>query len=533
VSQIPGAGLPNHEQPDPRRPARIGSRIAARVNWGSIPVLDRAAGILIAALATLTVVMLVTPNVAGHFPAPGLDLVLDTVAALVTATAGALAATRFRESGEPIALVHATALSILAIGNAIAVVTGLAGQGALGSEIARTGNTQLFVFTATRLYAAGLLVAGGSWILAGRVVRHPLRLFLAHIVATMAILALVEWAADSLPALIRLTVTGTGVEARGDASATLLGVVLQAGGASLTMVASVLSRRMWLRDRNAGDGYIALGLVAASFAQLHELLFPSIHPIQVSSGDVLWLVFALALFLAITALAQGTLSALRIANEQLVQLREADIDRAAFEERARLSRELHDGLAQDLWLAKLKVSRLLAVPGLGPEATGLGVEVESTIDAGLADARQAVMALRYMGDEDGTLADLIRRFVEDFSDRYGLRVDYDADPDLPRLSSRAEAELLRITQESLSNVRRHADATVVRVSLRTNGGQLVLLVRDNGRGFDPNAVKDGSFGLAAMGERAAIARGRLQITSEPGAGTSVQLTIALPGDVVG
>jgi PAS domain S-box-containing protein len=196
-------------------------------------------------------------------------------------------------------------------------------------------------------------------------------------------------------------------------------------------------------------------------------------------------------------------------------------------ERERLARELHDGLAQDLWLAKLKATRLAAQPNLGPEARALTDEVNAAVDAGLAEAREAVATLRAPDATNGSLRELLSRTLGDFEDRFGLTVEFDCGADLPALSSRAEAETLRIVGEALTNVRRHADATLVRVRARDEDGGLALEIRDNGRGFDPASVGDGRFGLAGMRERAAQMGAEIKIESAPSMGTRVRLVVPL------
>ena len=184
-----------------------------------------------------------------------------------------------------------------------------------------------------------------------------------------------------------------------------------------------------------------------------------------------------------------------------------EAERAALAERARLSRELHDGLAQNLWLAKLKAGRLAALPDLGLEASAL------THELGRGDRRRARGGPpgrgrpAAAGEPVGTLRELLSRSVDDFADRFGLRVEFDCAADLPALTPRAQAEALRIAQEALSNVRRHADATFVRVRAAVEDGRLVLAVGDNGRGFDPDAVGQNAFGLGSMRERAALIGG--------------------------
>lgn len=200
---------------------------------------------------------------------------------------------------------------------------------------------------------------------------------------------------------------------------------------------------------------------------------------------------------------------------------------AAAEERERLARELHDGLAQDLWLAKLKTGRLAALADLGEDARALTGEVGAAVEAGLVEAREAVAAMRLTSLEHADLAELLRRTLEDFEDRFGLRVEFECQANLPPLPPRVEAEVLRIAQEALTNVRRHADATVVRVRAALDGDRLVIEVRDNGLGFDAEAVGPGTYGLAGMRERAALIGGTLEVRSAPRKGTGVRLDVPI------
>jgi signal transduction histidine kinase len=124
--------------------------------------------------------------------------------------------------------------------------------------------------------------------------------------------------------------------------------------------------------------------------------------------------------------------------------------------------------------------------------------------------------------------ELMARFVDDFADRFGLRAEFACEQDLPRLAPRTEAELLRIAQEALNNVQRHADATFVRVEASVEDGSLVLRVADNGRGFDPEAVGDSVYGLASMRERASLIGASLAVDSRPQDGTRIRVALTLP-----
>jgi hypothetical protein len=136
-----------------------------------------------------------------------------------------------------------------------------------------------------------------------------------------------------------------------------------------------------------------------------------------------------------------------------------------------------------------------------------------TIDTGIADARQAVMAMR-AGSTDAPLLEVVQRYVEDFADRFAIDADFEATGAAPELPARTQAELLRIVQEALNNVRKHADATVVRVRATSENGTFRLVVTDNGRGFEPGRAGNG-FGLAGMRERADLIGAELEIESRP------------------
>jgi signal transduction histidine kinase len=301
-------------------------------------------------------------------------------------------------------------------------------------------------------------------------------------------------------------------------------------GGTLFILAAELTRRHHRRTGAMGDDFLAVGLVFAAFGEFHTAFYPSTYGGLVTSGDILTGAFAVVLLIGIEAEARATRAALGRANVTLGRLKDVEVRRAALEERTRLSRELHDGLAQDLWLAKLKVGRLAALPDLGHDAKAVCDELTGAIDAGLADARQAVMALRLGSDQAVSLRELMARYVDDFADRFGMRAEFESEGELPRLPPRAEAELLRIAQEALNNVVRHADATFVRVRAGVVGSHLELVVGDNGIGFEPSEVQAGHFGLASMRERAIIIGGELTIESRPQDGTRIRISVPLDPD---
>jgi len=192
-------------------------------------------------------------------------------------------------------------------------------------------------------------------------------------------------------------------------------------------------------------------------------------------------------------------------------------------ERARAARELHDGLAQDLWLAKLAALGLQRNSSLDADARALSADLLRAIEAALIEARTAVMAIRSVDVPTPPLSELVTRQVNEFSDRFGIRAESEVG-DVPPVPPRVAIEVLRVVQEALNNIRKHARPARAMVRLKERRGTLVLSVRDDGVGFDP-ATQSSGYGRESMHQRAQSIGGRLTIASAPGRGTSVTLRV--------
>jgi signal transduction histidine kinase len=498
---------------------------------GRLDPLDVALGGAVVAGALGTLALIALPDFRGHVNAPALDLAVDSVALMATAVVAVLSWVRYREGAQPIALVQAAAFLALAIADGSAVAITILRDFVATPSLGTIGQAQLFVWTCARLLAAALLVAGGIQSLRGGAPRHPRGL----LVGTAALMLLVvgvaaPWLGPGLTSIISSPAAdAAGLELE-DLTLTTLGVIAQLVGAGLFVGAALVSRLLWRRDRMVGDAYLSFGLAIAAIAQLHATLFPTGHPEQVGTPDLLRLVFSVVLLLGIRASASATLLELRSANDTLARLRDAEVEHAAAEERARLSRELHDGLAQDLWLAKLKIGRLAAVPGLTVEDRKLAEEASEAVEAGLTQARQGVLALRDSADPSQSFAELLESYADDVVDRFGLPVTFECVADLPELSPRSKANILKIAHEALTNAAHHADARTIRMQVGAEEGGLSVVVADDGRGFDPADVASGHIGLDVMRERAAAIGARLAVESSPSGGTRVVLTVpALAG----
>lgn len=480
----------------------------------------------VAILAVVTLAIVAAPVVHGHAVAPAADVALDTLALIVSGTVTVLAATRFVEQRAPIALFQAAAFLNLAIAYGVAVVISL-GRDIADLTSADPNDPQAYLALLARGSAATLLVVGGAD--AGRrfAASHRWGILVAPALLLIGATCLVAVTSWSPPPALWLAVPDPDLS--GLPAATLFGMIVEVLVAALFFQAAFVCRDRWRRDHAVGDLWMAIGLVFAAFAEIQWAAYPAAHPGQVSIADLLRLVFFVSLLIGIEAEARSALARLAAANVELAALREADVERAGLEERARLARELHDGLAQDLWLAKLKAGQLGALSGLSPAASTLVSETEAAIDTGLVEARQAVMALRLMPDHELGFGEILRRYIEDFEDRFGVRVEFSHSGNGAAVAPRTQAEVLRIVQEALVNVRQHAQATVVGVRLEIEGERLTLRVADNGLGFDVAASARSSFGLSSMRERAALIGGRLRISSTKGEGTRVSLVAPLNG----
>jgi signal transduction histidine kinase len=489
--------------------------------------------VTVVVLAGLSAAVVLLPVLGGQHVEAGLDLVLDTFTTVVTLGVAVVAWVRYREMGESLALFLASAFLVLAITSGVSLLFVVGRMDVAFSDFGQNmpREAQPQITTAGHLLAATLLVAGAAISLRRRRVREPWLILLGPAIALLAIIHFASAWSPSVPPLSSVFILPPSPNLQPmPPTPTPLGVGLHLLGGGMFALAAELTRRQQRRDGSMADGFLAVGLVFAAFGEFHTAFYPGTYGGVVTSGDILTGAFAVVLLIGIEAQARATRAALGRANETLGQLKDVEVRRAGLEERTRLSRELHDGLAQDLWLAKLKIGRLSAMPGLGGEARKVCDDLTGAIDAGLADARQAVMALRLGSEPAVSLRELMARYVDDFGARFGLRVEFDCEGELPRLTPRAEAELLRIAQEALNNVVRHADATVVRVRVGVVNSHLELLVGDNGVGFEPLDVAAGRFGLASMRERALIIGGEITIDSQPQDGTRVRVSVPVRSD---
>lgn len=203
--------------------------------------------------------------------------------------------------------------------------------------------------------------------------------------------------------------------------------------------------------------------------------------------------------------------------------------KAILQERIRLAREIHDGLAQTLGFLKLKITQLRAYleQGESERAHQTLQLLHQAISEAYMDARHAIDQLR-ISIYDAPLAELLQEALDEFRESSGIPAEWVVEPQELRLPVEVNAQLVRIVQESLSNVRKHAHAHHVQIRAAIKGDWLILEVRDDGVGFQPEEVsRHSQYGLRGMKERAELIGAELQIISQPNQGATVQVRLPL------
>jgi signal transduction histidine kinase len=430
------------------------------------------------------ILFLAYPELGEPYDVPRLRLFLDTTIMLAATVVAVFAGLRFCEEGRGLDLLlcsgfAATAANLLAF--AIAPTLG-------GGDLART---EAWAGVGGSLVAFALIAAAAAS--RGRVRRRGLvRTALGAVGAALVTLWLVCYLlGDRLPEL-------PAPEA-GDQPG-LLPVAL---GVQALLILSALVG-FSLRVRAHGEDrhrWLALASTMALFAALQDLLTPLATRTHVSQGDLLRL-------LAYALLMTGEWRAIRA----------AEFARAVAEERARVARDIHDGLAQYLFSILTHVSMLES--GRATDAT-VGRIKEAALGA-QQEARFAVLAL---SSASGTAPfdAALRRYVEVLTADGALEVDLEVHPRI-RLAPDEQIEIFRIVQEGLANVRKHSGARRARVRISEERGSRSVLVEDDGAGFQAGENGAGQ-GLRNIKARAETIGGALELRSQPGRGTALQVVL--------
>jgi signal transduction histidine kinase/ligand-binding sensor domain-containing protein len=206
---------------------------------------------------------------------------------------------------------------------------------------------------------------------------------------------------------------------------------------------------------------------------------------------------------------------------------------AAHAERTRVARELHDSLLQDMSGVAMMINAVrTTLPAAAANVAEKLTRIETTVTASLAETRRYVWDLRDPPEKtDGALGLALTRLAAKTTGGTDVRCTVHVEGDPVALAPGVQDELLRMAQEALANAIKHAGASYIRVRLWYDRSAVKLQVSDDGRGFEPEGVvaaKAGHFGLVGLRERATRLGATLNLESQPGRGTTVEVTVPLP-----
>jgi signal transduction histidine kinase len=437
--------------------------------------------LLLALLGAALALFLAHPSLRTTAELPELRLVFDTSIVLAAALVAVLAGIRFTLEAQRRELLLLAGFATAAAGGfTFSVVPAFDGSGvgretawaALAAGLAATALIATAPFTRGRVRSrAGLWTAlvGVGFLLTG---------------LWLGCAAL----GDSLPSL-----------SSGDVP--MLFVWTVAAEALLSLIAVV---GFGLRFRAVGedlDRWLALASTLGLFAALHFMFTPMLSNGLVSQGDFLRL-------LSYGVLLAGVWRAIRF----------AEFGRAVAEERARVAREIHDGLAQYLFAISTHLQML--DQGAPPEKTL--PRLKEAASAAQQEARFAVLALS-SASGNAPFGAALRRYVEFLTADGALDVELEID-EAVELAPDEQIEVFRIVQEGLANVRKHARAGRAWVTIGDQDGSRLVQIRDDGAGFAGETDGAGQ-GLKNMQARSASIGGGLHVSSRPGLGTAVEVTL--------
>ena len=276
---------------------------------------------------------------------------------------------------------------------------------------------------------------------------------------------------------------------------------------------------------------VILGIAGLNFGMIWSLTPPGTQPFM---GGLIVTLIQTIIFLAVgfsisylMSRLKGQQQSLEEANIRLAHYASTLEHLAISRERNRVARELHDTLAHTLSSLSVQLETVKAYWDIDPQTA------RSTLDkslaaahSGMEETRRALQALRASPLDDLGLALAVRTMVEDTAARANLALNMQINDELPSLSPDVEQCIYRVAQEAVTNVANHARAKNVTVNLEFTEGKAMLIIRDDGVGFDvEKRDKANHFGLEGMRERSQLVGGELVIISKPGEGTTIKLTI--------
>jgi signal transduction histidine kinase len=412
-------------------------------------------------------------------------LVLQTLVMLAGAAVAVLAGVRFSVDGRRVDLLLASGFFVGAASTLAFSIAPALGGHAIGRSEAWPG-------VAGRVISWTLIAAAPF--VHGRVRERPR--MLGHAFIALAFVLVLVWSTsrslgDALPVL----------PSDGGADAPFL-LTLSFGFQALVNLVAVVGFALRFREHGHDlDRFVAHGATLLLFASLSYLLTPLTAQAPLSPGDFLRIVSYGVLLVGVWR-----------------AIRSSEFGRAVAEERARVAREIHDGLAQYLFAISTYASRLED----GAPAEEVVPQLKEAAAAAQQEAQFAVLAL---SSASGTAPfdAALRRYVEFLTSDGELEVELDVDPRVS-LAPDEQIEVFRIVQEGLANVRKHAGAARAEVVIAEREGQRVVTVRDDGDGF-AQAADGAGQGLRNIRSRSAAIEGVFDVRSRPGFGTELVVTL--------
>jgi signal transduction histidine kinase len=443
--------------------------------WGEVLLI----GLLGAALA----LFVAYPSLRNTYSLPHVRLVLDTAVMLVAGIVAVLAGIRFSVDGRRLDLFLCGGFGAMAVATLAFSIAPV-----LGNEPLH--RTEAWAGIGGKLFAMVLIAAAGFSKRRTSAGGRALGEMLVAIVLTLS-WGVAHQFGSSLPPL---------TDSSGSNQSLLLMGAL-AGQALLSLIAMVGFGLRFRARGNDLDRWLCLGATLALFAELHYVFTPLLSSRYVSQGDFLRV-------LSYGVLLVGVWRAIRF----------AEFGRAVAEERARVAREIHDGLAQYLFAVSTHASML--ENGADPKTTL--ARLKEAAAAAQQEARFAVLALSSAGGT-APFDSALRRYVDFLTADGELEVDLEIEDGI-RLAPDEQIEVFRIVQEGLANARKHAGAHRAVVRIAERAGERFVTVVDDGEGFDEEEIAAGQ-GLKNMRARAASIGGGFRLVSTPGRGTALEVVL--------
>lgn len=444
----------------------------------------------------VTALVVWSPHVLFGYRSPGLHLVVDAVDACVALLVAYLLAGRFLRRRRLQDLLLAQSLVLLAVaGTGMSWVTE-----SLGGD--RAGSLDVWLPLTLRVTGA-LLVAAAALVNPGK--ESALRSGYWIVTVPLAVVVLESltlWNVRfQLPVALEESVDAAALQP------TLVAVhpsflVVQGTAALFFFIASVAFTARAADREDPMLQWLGAACALGAFARVNYALYPSLYTDWFYTGDILRTGFYVLLLVG--------------ASKEIGQYWDAYSRLAVLEDRRRLSRELHDGVIQELALLRMEGHAL-------PIGSPARSRILAACDRSLDEARAAVQALGHASDDP--LPTILGKTARELAHRYRVHVDADVDSSIDVTAEQRHA-LLRITREAVANAVRHGGAQQLSVRLFRDGGKRHLVIQDDGKGFDVGGATgaNAGYGLISMRERARTLPGSVDITSRAGEGSRVTVT---------